>query len=91
MKYLKTSVSIPEKAYEKLKKTGNISEKVEEIALSYINKPLEFKPLENPKQLLISISYDTVKKIREKRKITVKEFIQYAVKKWLEEETDGRN
>ena len=94
MKYLKTPVFIPEEAYKKLKKTGNISEKIEEIALKFISKPLKpLKPVGNQKwrQLLISISYNTVKEIREKRKMAVKEFIEYATKKWLEEEANGKN
>lgn len=88
MNYIKISVEIPKPAYEKWKQEGNLSERVEQVAKLYIDKtlPRKKKQKEEGKKVLVSLSYDFVKKAKENHK-NVRDFIEKAISEyWLSEE-----
>lgn len=90
MRYLKTQIKIPIEAYEQLKKYPNMSEKIEEIAASFLDKDLDQKKVSG-RPTTVAISYDLIKKIKTRKKNTeVKKFIELAIKNWIEGKYDRR-
>ncbi len=85
MKYLKVQVSLPVVAIEKLKKSGNLSAKIEEIIERYIDEPLDPLPSSvRTRTVVLSLSYEIVRKIKQRKKLKVKDFISAAVFKEME-------
>lgn len=89
MKYLKLQASVPVAAIEKLK-GDNLSANVEDAIKKYINEPLEpLPPGIKTTTVFLSLSYDTIKEIKEKRRERVKDYIRLALYKHLKETEDG--